>query len=484
MWRSFLSSVTCGLLLCSAAKGLAADTAEREDVAAALRKAVGFFREKVSIEGGYLWRYSADLKAREGEGKATATQAWVQPPGAPSVGEALLQAHELTGDDYCLDAAKQTAHALVAGQLRSGGWDYRIEFDPALRKKFAYRADGEAANDKAQNTTTLDDNTTQAAVRFLMHIDRALDHKDAKIHEAVKYALESLLKAQYPNGAWPQRYSEFPNPAEFPVKKASYPQEWSRTFPKQDYKSYYTLNDNTLADVSETLFEAAEIYREPRYQQAAARAGDFLLLAQLPAPQPIWAQQYNADMQPAWARKFEPASVTGGESQGAIKLLMRIYRHTGDKKYLEPVPRALAHLQASQLPGGKLARFYELHTNKPLFFTKAYELTYSSDDMPTHYGFIVGSKVDSLQAEYKKLASAEWTKPRPDERSQTVKLTPQLTAEAKEIAAALDDRGAWVEKGSLRAAGNEDASATGVIDCRTFIKNVEVLSRFLAASKR
>ena len=62
---------------------------------AALHKAVGFFREKVSADGGYLWRYSEDLTRREGEGKAERGTSWVQPPGTPTVGEGLLEALSL-----------------------------------------------------------------------------------------------------------------------------------------------------------------------------------------------------------------------------------------------------------------------------------------------------------------------------------------------------------------------------------------------------
>src|ERR1700752_3128250 len=107
-----------------------------------LRRAVESYRKTIATEGGYLWRYSDDLSRREGEAKATATQVWVQPPGTPAVGLAYLAAHEATGDAYYLDAAAETARALVRGQLRSGGWDYRIEFDPKLRKESAYRVDG------------------------------------------------------------------------------------------------------------------------------------------------------------------------------------------------------------------------------------------------------------------------------------------------------------------------------------------------------
>ena len=51
------------------------------------------------------------------------------------------------------------------------------------------------------------------------------------------------------------------------------------------------------------------------------------------------------------------------------------------------MPPALAYLKKSLLPDGRLARFYELKTNKPLYFTKTYELTYDDSDMPTHYSF-------------------------------------------------------------------------------------------------
>src|SRR5688500_581847 len=118
------------------------DPGLRERAAAGLRSAGGYFRTEVATEGGYLWRYSEDLARRGGEVTATATQVWVQPPGTPAVGLAYLAAYEATGDGYYRDAASDAAHALVRGQLRSGGWAHQIEFDPKLRKRFAYRIDG------------------------------------------------------------------------------------------------------------------------------------------------------------------------------------------------------------------------------------------------------------------------------------------------------------------------------------------------------
>ena len=51
--------------------------------------------------------------------------------------------------------------------------------------------------------------------------------------------------------------------------------------------------------------------------QAAERAGGFSLLAQMPEPQPAWAQQYDARMQPAWARKFEPPAISSSRATTA-----------------------------------------------------------------------------------------------------------------------------------------------------------------------
>src|SRR5687768_2218820 len=152
---------------------------------AELRKGVEFFRTRVAVQGTYLWQYSEDLAKREGEGKATATQGWVQPPGTPAVGLALLAAFDATKDSYYLEAARETAHGLIQGQLKSGGWTYSIEFDPVARKRFQYRIGTEKPAKNARNVSTLDDGTTQTAVRFLARFDQAAKGEDKKVHDAL-----------------------------------------------------------------------------------------------------------------------------------------------------------------------------------------------------------------------------------------------------------------------------------------------------------
>jgi hypothetical protein len=482
MFRPSCWCATGTWLLCCSTLASAAGDLTRDEAAAALHRAVRFFRSEVATGGGYVYAVSSDFSKREGEEKVGPTTAWIQPPGTPAVGMAYLEAWQLTGDPVVLEAAVETGMALVNCQLESGGWEDKIEFGPEERARCAYRVERHESLNKLRNTTTFDDDKSQSALRFLMRLDEALEFKNAAIHEAALYALDAFIQAQYPNGAWPQRYNEFPNPDDYPVARASIPDEWSRTFPADNYKSYYTLNDGTISDLIDTLLEAHDIYGDARYREAALRGGDFFLLAQLPEPQPGWAQQYDRDMHPAWARKFEPPAVTGGESQGVLQTLLVLYRRTGEAKYLEPLPRALEYYRSCVLDDGRLARFYELKTNKPLYFTKEYELTYSSADMPTHYAFIVGSKLDRIERDYNRLvAGGPDDKPR-SRRPSTPKLSSELTKDAAEAVATLDERGAWVTEGRLRNYGDDDETRE-IIESSVFIERLQTLARFIAASE-
>jgi hypothetical protein len=85
-----------------------------------------------------------------------------------------------------------------------------------------------------------------------------------------------------------------------------------------DYTSFHTLNDGNLQWVMRVLLRAHELEKDERYLTAAKKLGSFLLKAQLPEPQPAWAQQYNFAMEPVWARKFEPPAVSSVESVGAM----------------------------------------------------------------------------------------------------------------------------------------------------------------------
>jgi len=227
----------------------------------ALSRATSFMRS-LSVNGAYVWRVAPDLSQRWGEGAATATQAWVQAPGTPAMGMAFLRAHAATGDAMYLAAARDTAEALARGQLESGGWDYRLEFDPTLRNEYRYRLDpGTGEGGRRRNTSTFDDDNTQGALRFLLAFADVAkgspDPRDARIREALDYGLRRMLDAQYPIGAWPQRWNGDPHdPAKYPVRPASYPDEYPREQPETGCYDHYSFNDNTHRDCVRTLFDA------------------------------------------------------------------------------------------------------------------------------------------------------------------------------------------------------------------------------------
>ena len=467
------------LVLVAISPAQSPDVKETSD---AMHRAVDFFRSQAGHRGAYVFRVSSDLKLREGEGKANRGTGWLEPPGTPSIGMAYLEAYQLTGENYLLEAAKETAEALLNGQLESGGWTESIEWLPEEAKKYAYR--NTRGSKKRRDVTTLDDNKTQSALQFLMRLDHEIKHTDPKIAEGTRYGLKNLLAAQYPNGAWPQKFSN-PTPDDFPILTASYPERWSRTFPKTKYSHYYTLNDNTISDTIKTMLLAYDIYGDRQFYESAIAGGDFFLRAQMPDPQPAWAQQYDSKMQPDWARKFEPPAITGGESQGVIKMLLLLYQRSGDKRFIDSADRALAYLEKSRRDDGKLPRFLELKTNRPLYFTKEYKLTYSDDDMPTHYAFIVSANLGSIRRRVNDLmerhheANEFSIKPSPPKRP-TEKPSKSLAKRAAEAIDALDDRGAWVETGEMRNYSNPTGE---VIESRTFAKNLLSLARHLHSVK-
>jgi PelA/Pel-15E family pectate lyase len=492
--RSLSGLATLAIVTCLACDAPAADDALARDARATLEKATTFMRS-IATEGGYLWRYSPDLKERAGENVATPTQIWVQPPGTPAMGQAFLRAYEATGDGRFLDAAKAAADALATGQLESGGWDYLVDFDPAKSVAWYRRTDvgriPAAEGAKRRNVSTFDDDNTQSAIRLLLAVaDVAKDStepRDVRIREARDYALTKLLAAQRPNGGWPQRWTGVPVDArEYPVQPATLPKTYPREHPKTNYNGYYTLNDNTHRDCVLTLLDAAKRLGRPEYRAAALKGGDFLLLAQLPEPQPAWAQQYNAQLQPDWARAFEPPSVCSNESGGAMRLLVDLYLETGDEKYLEPLPRAIAWFKRSEIAPGTWARMYEIGTNTPIYGDRDGKIKYRIEDLSEErqtgyswkgsYGLpAVMSYYDDVKAAgraatlEKRQAAEAAAKSAKARASRAKSLEPRVRA----AIAALDPQGRWV----VRFRGAEQ------IRTDTFIMNARLLAEYIEAVK-
>ena len=480
--RNLLKSLSLPVLSLSFKPGIAFSADDAGAVREKLRQAVVFYASKAAKHGGYVYQYSADLKKSEGEGVTGPDTVWVQPPGTPSVGLAMLQIYQRTGLKEALDSAVAAADCLAKGQLHSGCWTDKIEFAPDARKKVAYRVDG-PLKPKAFNVSTFDDDKTQSVIEFLLYLNEELKAKNKAIRESLSTAIDSLASAQFPNGGFAQGFAEPADKTRPSDLKASYPETWPRTYPGGKYWFFYTFNDGNIDNLIKILFLAERIQKDEKYRKAALKSAEFILYSQMPDPQPAWAQQYDFDMKPVWARKFEPASISGGESQRILNTLMDVYLETGEKRYLEPIAPALAWLEKSRLPDGRIARFYELKTNKPLYFTKKYELTYDDTDLPTHYGFKVDDKTPAIRKRYDKISAMterQRLKERDSKRKPRQPGKPSL-AEVQKILAGLDDRGAWVEPGKLGYHPKGDPTRE-VIRSETFMKNSLMLADWLAAN--
>ena len=450
----------------------------------------------IATEGGWVWRYSPDLAERAGESEASPTTIWVQPPGTPSVGLAILRAHAVTGDPRHRDVALAAADALATGQLASGGWDYSIDFDPERAKRVLRRTDiGSLATDEAGrrfNVTTFDDDTTQAAIRFLLaavDASAAADGpRERRIRAACDHALAKLLEAQLPGGAWPQRYDGvFRGPAAPPARATISP-DWPREWRKDRYERLATLNDDVLLDCIETLHDAHRRRGDRAFMTAIRRAGDFLVAAQLPEPQPGWAQQYDERMQPAWARAFEPPAVATRETTGAIRALIAVFEATGDRRYLEPIPAALAWLERSRIGPDRWPRFLELATNRPIYGDRDGRIRHSldaiSEERRRGYGWEGSFGVTAAIKAYRRALESE-----PPARATSGPTTEEQAARARaleprvrDVIAALDGEGRWItrSRGSEKSKGLEFADR---IETTAFITNLNLLTAYLDAAR-
>lgn len=468
------------LIVTSLATGLnwsvCQDSPSVDEVESALLKASTYFYRNVAVEGGYVYYVSLDFSRRLGEGKATPTEVWVQAPGTPTVGMAYLSAYKATGGSVHLEAAVAAGRALIYGQLESGGWRNSIDFDSSGPRIDQYRN----GKGRGKDYSTLDDGITQGALTFLIKLDEALNFENEEIHEAVEYALQRILAAQFTNGAFPQVWLGPVTSLE--KKAASFPDyDWRTEGRIKEYWDQYTLNDGLAGTVSLLLVEAHRVYKKPEYLAALDRLGKFLILAQLPAPQAGWAQQYGPEMFPIWARAFEPPGVSGKESEDAMRTLLRIAHCTGDNSFLEPVVPGVKYLESSLLPDGRLARYYEMKTNRPLYMErsgKVYTPTFDDSNLPDHYGWKTTPELEQIKLAYGAAAKGE----SPDALFEA----PVTTEKVKAILAALDSEGRWVSRyaGELLTGQPKFADGEAYLNSGVFSENTDYLSRYLKLSGR
>jgi PelA/Pel-15E family pectate lyase len=384
-------------LLLAASPALAQSRAEIERT---MRRATTYMVERVATNGGYVWSYLPDRSRRWGEIEARPSMIWVQPPGTATMGHLFLDAYHATGDDYYYRAAGQAAGALIAGQHRSGGWHYFIDFAGPESTREWYRTIGRNAWRMEEfqhyaDNATFDDAGTSEAMQFLLRI--YLEKRDEVYRAPLERAIDFVLASQYPNGGWPQRWPPAPG----------YPA----------YAGYITFNDDVAQENVRFLLMVYRSLGLERVRPAILRAGEVFLATQQPMPQPGWSLQHGLDLKPAGARTYEPLSLATHTTAANLRMMMQFYRLTGDARYLARVPEAIDWLESLRLPpdparrGRDFPTFIEIGTDRPRYVHRRgsnvvngrYYWDYDPAAPLGHYGAWRAIDIDALRREYRTL---------------------------------------------------------------------------------
>jgi hypothetical protein len=260
-------------------------------------------------------------------------------PGTPAAGLLLVRAHQLTHEEKYLDAARRAGDLLVNIQLSSGGWFSEMPvYGNQLAWWFQLVVPG----------TTLDDDVTSGAVRFLLALWETTG--DSRYRDSAVRALDLLQTAQLPSGAWPLTW----RPA------------WRRWL-ASSFEDWPSLNDAATVGPIYACIDGARSLQRPELLAAAKRGGEWLIHARNPAPNAGWSQQYTPDGRPAPGRRFEPTGLAAWESRHALEALQALAETTGEQRFCTPFPETVAWLRRSALSPGCWARLYAVDSNSPVY---------------------------------------------------------------------------------------------------------------------
>ncbi|HKE93017.1 MAG TPA: pectate lyase [Povalibacter sp.] len=284
---------------------------------------------------------------------------------------------------YASKEARAAADSVLTYQSDVGAW-------PKNTDLFVPVTDATVADiQKEGKANTIDNGATTTPIRFIALV-AAGGAKDAKYREAVLRGVDYLLASQYANGGFPQFY---------PLRESG-------------YYSHITYNDDAMINALELLRDVAQANpsfafvdkrRRERARDAVARGIDVILKTQVRQDGKLtaWCAQHDeVTLAPAWARAYEPPSLSGDESVGIVRFLMAIEKPS--PQVVTAIESAVSWFRAVPITGQRLesvrredgrnerflvpdpaapplwARFYELGTNRPLYMDR---------DSKPHYDF-------------------------------------------------------------------------------------------------
>jgi PelA/Pel-15E family pectate lyase len=284
-------------------------------------------------------------------------------------------------ENIVVNKTDSVADNMLLYQRANGGWpkhfigDRKVDYKKTLSpNELKLLKDGYGESIDA----TIDNEATTKEIKYLVKAYKIYTKKEY-LNAAIK-GIEYLLKAQYINGGWPQFYPDF-----------------------SSYRGQITYNDNAMVNVLNVLQDVAEgkngfdvitdgnLIGKCTY--APLNGIVCILKTQIKQKKTLtaWCTQYNAKtLKPEMARKYELPSISGQESVGIIRFLMR--QKNPSPEIINAVHGAIVWLNKVKIIGYNLkdikapneqsgrdrvlvkedgntiwARFYDVKTNQPFF---------------------------------------------------------------------------------------------------------------------
>jgi PelA/Pel-15E family pectate lyase len=330
------------------------------------REAAGFSRER------FFSRAVRGLSGNANE--AVGTIAWADAQNKPD-------------EWYASAEALRIADNVILYQRSSGGWPKNID----MAKPLGDSGRTGLLRDQKKTDSTIDNGATYTQLSFLARVFTA-QHQE-RHRESFLKGFDYLLKAQYPNGGWPQFYPNL-----------------------SGYYKHITFNDDAMIGVMTLLRDVADAKSVYAFVDETRRANAAVAVEKgiacilktqviVNGKRTVWCAQHDeVTLAPAPARKYEVVSLSGGESVGIVRFLMSI--KDPSPAIIDAIESAVAWFEQSQIKGidSTWARFYEIGTNRPIFVGRDGVVKYSvaeiEDERRTGYNWYVDAPAKLLQKDY------------------------------------------------------------------------------------
>lgn len=248
-------------------------------------------------------------------------------------------AAHLEPDFFTTAEASRIGDNLLLYQQTTGGWPKNIDMAKELTDEEKQKVEAEKTVVKH---STIDNRATSTEIIYLSKLFNATG--TGKYKDAVIRGMQYLFEAQYDNGGWPQYY---------PYKKR--------------YYTHITYNDDAMINVMKIMRDAS-LGKAPfaflpdsiklKAKTALEKGIDCILKTQYVqnGKLTVWCAQHDEQtLQPANARAFELASLSGQESDDIVLFLMSLSKPS--QAVINSIEAAVEWFRQTEIDGQKIERF-------------------------------------------------------------------------------------------------------------------------------